>query len=227
MRKTDETTRGSTRRRDMRTTRRRGSAIATVVLLCLLGSTAALAQSESPAAERDLTFIVGYTQPPVTLNPFKHDPDLGVRDQQPPVPAAVQLRPGHPPGCPRRPGDGAALGRERRHLRRRAHLHDQDPGRIEVERRGTHHRQRRRLHVQHDPRPGVHGLLELPAVHRFDRGDRRHDARLDDDRAHLGAVRPAVDLHRARARLEPVRDEGRDPPGRGQRRRRSWPDRSR
>ena len=55
----------------MRTTRRRGSAIATVVLLCLLGSTAALAQSESPAADRDLTFIVGYTQPAVTLNPFK------------------------------------------------------------------------------------------------------------------------------------------------------------
>ena len=56
----------------MRTAHRRGSAIATVVLACLLGSTAALAQSsESPAADKDLTFIIGYTQPPVTLNPFK------------------------------------------------------------------------------------------------------------------------------------------------------------
>ena len=42
------------------------------MLACLLGSTAALAQSsESPAADKDLTFIIGYTQPPVTLNPFK------------------------------------------------------------------------------------------------------------------------------------------------------------
>jgi peptide/nickel transport system substrate-binding protein len=42
-----------------------------VVLACLIGSTAALAQDQSPSADKDLTFIVGYTQPPVTLNPFK------------------------------------------------------------------------------------------------------------------------------------------------------------
>ena len=55
----------------MRTKRRTSTAIAAVVLACLIGSTAALAQDESPAAGKDLTFIVGYTQPPVTLNPFK------------------------------------------------------------------------------------------------------------------------------------------------------------
>ena len=51
-------------------TRRAGSAVALAVLAGVLASTAALAQSESPAADKDLTFIVGYTQPPTTLNPF-------------------------------------------------------------------------------------------------------------------------------------------------------------
>lgn len=54
----------------MKTSRRAGSAIAMAVLAGILASTAAFAQSSSPAAEKDLTFIVGYTQPPTTLNPF-------------------------------------------------------------------------------------------------------------------------------------------------------------
>ena len=54
----------------MKVSRRAGSTIAMAVLAGLLASTAALAQSASPPAEKDLTFIVGYTQPPTTLNPF-------------------------------------------------------------------------------------------------------------------------------------------------------------
>jgi peptide/nickel transport system substrate-binding protein len=54
----------------MRTARWAASAIAGALVVGMLASTAS-AQSESPAEDDDLTFIVGYTQPAVTLNPFK------------------------------------------------------------------------------------------------------------------------------------------------------------
>ena len=57
----------------MRTAHRRAigrrDPVAARVAAGLDGGARAIAQS--PADRQDLTFIVGYTQPPVTVNPFK------------------------------------------------------------------------------------------------------------------------------------------------------------